>query len=142
MGHKEVPQNWLFPICPGYFRNSKWPFRVLSISSFCGPGLSVIRSGLRKVLSLFSISPLSHLPFPCQPTTIELSNPSILTKQPFIKVINYSILPNYQKVVHFTHCILSSQHHLKETLPPVSFCDTKLSGPGSSLTFHLLVAPS
>lgn len=81
MSHKEIPQNWLSPICHGYFRNSKWPFKVLSISSFCGMGLSVIRTGLRKVLSIFFISPLSHLPFPSQPTTIELSNPSIPTKQ-------------------------------------------------------------
>lgn len=47
--------------CHSYFGNSKWPFTVLSISSFCGIGLSVIRSRLRRALSVPSISPLSHL---------------------------------------------------------------------------------
>lgn len=85
--------------------------------SFCGMGLSVIRSGLKRVLSIFSISPLSHLPFPSQPTTIELSNPSIPTKR---LLSRSSTTPSSQIAKsHFTLPIvfLSSQQPLREYFP-------------------------
>lgn len=125
LSYEEVPQKRLSPICHGYFRSSKWPFKVLSISSFCGMELGVIRSGLRTVLSIFSISPLSHLPFPSQPTTIELSDPCIPTKQ---LLSRSSTTPSSQIAkTHFSlpTVLLSSQQPLKEILS--NFCDTTLS---------------
>lgn len=116
LSYKEVPQKWLYPICHGYFRSSKWPFKVLSISSFCGMELSVIRSGLRRVLSIFSISPLSHLPVPSQPTTIELSDPSIPTKR---LLSRSSTMPSYQiakSCFILPIVLLSSQQPLKQIL--------------------------
>lgn len=101
------------PICHSYFGNSKWPFTVLSISSFCGIGLSVIRSRLRKALSIFSISPLSHLLFPSEPTAIELSTQSIPTKQ---LLSRSSATPSHQiaKSHFISPLCFSSQQHLQE----------------------------
>lgn len=122
LSYKKVPQKWLSPICRGYFRSSKWPFQVLSISSFCGGELSVIRNGLRRVLSIFSISPLSHLPFPSQPTTIELSDPSIPTKR---LLSRSSTTPSYQiakSCFRLPTVLLPSQQTLKQILSPPSVC--------------------
>lgn len=137
MSHKELPQNWLSPFCHGYFRNSKWPFKVLSISSFCGMGLSVIRSGSRKVLSIFPISLFPHLPLPPEPTTIELSNPSIPTKQ---LLSRSSTTPPHQIAKsQFTSPIvfLSSLQPLKEKLPSLSFHNSTFLSV-CSFTFYLL----
>lgn len=143
MGHKEVPQNWLLPICPGYFRNSKWPFKVLSISSFCGPGLSVIRSGLRKsVVSILHLSPFSP-PIPLathynwafksihpfqQNSHYQGHQPLHLTKLPEVS----SFYPLYS--------LFSAAFKRKTFLCKLLWHYTLRSV--SSLTFDLLVAPS
>lgn len=89
----------------------------------------------------FSISPLSHLPFPSKSTTTELSNPSVPTKQ---LLSRSSTAPSYQIAKsHFTLPIvfLSSQQHLKETLSSPSFCDTTLPCLFPHLLIYKVVAP-
>lgn len=114
------------PICHSYFGNSKWPFTVLSISRFCGIGLSVIRSRLRKALSIFSISPLSHLPFPLNPLQLsfQLSPSQQNSSYRGHQLLHLTRLP---KVISSSHCISLLRSIYKKSRRPLEFMGI---GPG------------